>query len=132
MEGQATTRKAVDEASHAFGSHSTMAGACSYALSVCLVGSNKLNEASELLRGVDVDSVSQMSGDPLVGPSIKLVEAEIAARRGDYLLARQLLESAAPSFNSPNAGAGEKQAIARLTTMLNAQPVASRRADKRL
>ena len=89
------------------------------------MGSNRLTEASELLRGIDVDTVSQMSGDPTVGPSIKLVQAEIAVRRGDFGLARQLLDTAAPTFNGPNAGSGEKQAIARVRKLIELQPVAS-------
>jgi hypothetical protein len=125
LDGETSARKAFNEAVHAFGPRSGASGGCAYALSVCLVGSNRLTEASELLRGIDVDTVSQMSGDPTVGPSIKLVQAEIAVRRGDFGLARQLLDTAAPTFNGPNAGSGEKQAIARVRKLIELQPVAS-------
>ncbi len=118
IQGEANARKAFDDAVRAFGSRSGPAGGCAYALSVCLVGSNKLSEAAELLRGIDVDVVSQLSGNPTVGASVKLVSSEIAARRGEYVLARQLLDAAAPSFHNANAGAGEKQAVARVTRLI--------------
>jgi serine/threonine-protein kinase len=124
-EGGANARKAFDQSTRVFGPHSAAAGGCAYALSVCLVGSNKLNEASELLRGIDIDAVTQLSGDSTVAASIKLLDAEIAARRGDYALARKYLEEAAPTIEAPNAGAGEKQALARVRRSLDTQPVAA-------
>jgi serine/threonine-protein kinase len=126
QEGGVNARRAFVDASRAFGPRSAAAGGSAYALSVCLVGLNKLDETSELLRGIDADAVSQLSGDPTVAASVKLVQGEIAARRGDYPLARKYVDEVAPTFDTPNAGAGEKQALARLRKTLDARMIASK------
>jgi hypothetical protein len=124
--GETNARRAFEDAGHAFGPQSPAAGGCAYALSVCLIGLKRLNEASDLLRSIDVDAVTQMSGDSTVAASIKLEQAEIAARRGDYTLARKYLEEAAPTIDAPNAGVGEKQTLARLRKTLDARMIASK------
>ncbi len=83
-EGERNTRKAFQDATQAFGARAGLTGGCSYALATCLIGVNKLEEASQLLQNIDTKAVSQTNGETTVGAQIALAQAEIALRRGDY------------------------------------------------
>jgi hypothetical protein len=126
QQGGSNARKAFEAAGRAFGPRSPAEGGCAYALSVCLIGLDRLNEASDLLRSINVDAVTQLSGDTTVAASIKLEQGEIAARRGDYVLARKYLKESAPTIDGPNAGVGEKQTLARLSKTLDARIIVSK------
>ncbi len=119
-EGETNARSAYEQSSKALGPRSGMTGGISYALAVCLIRRNKLDEAEELLRNIDAKAVSQLSGEPSVAASIALAQGEIALRRGDYLLAQRYAQTAAPAFETSDAGAGEKQAYQELSQALDA------------
>jgi hypothetical protein len=110
-EGEANARMAYERSKQAFGARAGLTGGTSYALAVCLIGANKLEEASELLQNVDISAVSQLSGDPSFGAGVSLAEGEIAARKGDYVLAKSYADSAAPAFEASSAAIGEKKAL---------------------
>jgi eukaryotic-like serine/threonine-protein kinase len=119
-EGEANARNAFEHSRQAFGARAGITGGSSYALAVCLVGSNKLEEASALLRNIDAKAVGQLTGDTTIDASIALAQGEIAARRGDYILAQHYVETAAPVFQRPNTGAGEKQSLQTLQSVIDA------------
>ena len=119
-QGESNARKAMQESLKAFGPRTGMSGGTSYTLAVCLIGMNKqLEEASELLRNINVDAVAQLSGDSGVSASIALAQGEIAARKGDYALARRYVQTAAPVIDQPNSDESDKQAIAKLRSTID-------------
>lgn len=119
-QGEPNARKAFQEATQAFGARGGLTGGCSYALAICLIGTGKLGEASQLLQNIDSKVVSQTSGDTTVDASIALARAEIALRRGDYLSAQRYVDAAAPMFDRPNAEAAQKQSLQKLKKAIDA------------
>jgi hypothetical protein len=119
-------RKAFQVAKQAFGPRGGIAGGTSYALAFCLIGLNKLQEASELLQTIDVKAVTRLSGDFTVEASVALAQGEIAARRGDYLLAQRYAQVAAPAFDRPNTRAYDRQSLEKLRMAIDEHLRASR------
>jgi serine/threonine-protein kinase len=119
-EGERNAREAFEQSSKAFGPRSGLTGGTAYALAYCLARSNQLDEASSLLRNIDVKATAQQAGDPNVGASIEMVEGEIAARRGDFVTAKRHLDAVAPVFDRPNAAAPDKEDFKRLRTLIAA------------
>jgi serine/threonine-protein kinase len=119
-EGEPNAREAYEQSSKAFGPRSGLTGGTAYALAYCLTRSNKLDEASGLLRGIDVKATAERAGDPNVGSSIEMVQGEIAARRGDFVTAKRHLDAVAPVFDRPGASAPDKEDIKRLRTLIAA------------
>lgn len=125
-EGEANARQAFEQSSKAFGPRAGITGGTAYALAVCLIGRNKLDEASELLQNIDVKAVTQLSGNDTFPPSVTLAQGEIAFRRGDYLSAQHDVGIAAPVFSRSDAPAGEKQSLQTLTRALDTHARASK------
>jgi hypothetical protein len=125
-EGEINARKAFQQSKQAFGARAGMTGGSAYTLAICLTGMNQLEEASGLLNDVDVDAVTQLSGDSTVGPSIALAQGEIAVRRGNYVLADRYLQQAAPTFENPQANILDRQTLQRLRTAIDSHLAASR------
>ena len=78
QEGEANARKAHDAAAKAFGPQSALAQGTALSLANCLIGLGKLQEASQLLQGLDAKAVAQLTGDPDWGAGVTLANAEIA------------------------------------------------------
>jgi serine/threonine protein kinase len=125
-EGEANARKAWVESTKGFGARAGITGGCSYALALCLIGRNKLEEASRLLNNIDVAAVTQLSGDSNVGASVALAQGEIAARHGDYALADRYAQKAAPVFDRSDADSIDKQALRDLKNAIDTHLRASR------
>jgi eukaryotic-like serine/threonine-protein kinase len=125
-EGESNARKAFQAAKQAFGPRAGATGGTSYALATCLIGMNRLPEASELLRDLDVKAIFQQTGDSTIGAGIALAQGEIAARRGDYTLARSYAQTAAPAFDRPNADVSQKQSLQKLRKAIDAHLQPSR------
>ncbi|HEX4807611.1 MAG TPA: serine/threonine-protein kinase [Bryobacteraceae bacterium] len=113
-EGELNARKAFSESTHAFGPRAGVTGGTADALATCLIGMNKLDEASDLLRNIDADAVAQLSGDSTVAATIALAQGQIAAKKGNYVLARHYVQIAAPTFERPNADKFDKQTLEKL------------------
>jgi hypothetical protein len=118
-DGESNARKAYQAARQTFGERAGLTGGTAFTLAVCLTRTNRLDEASALLSNIDVQAVAGMTGDDTVAPSIALVQGEIAARRGDYVLARHYLEAAAPTFERPGTGVADRQALERLKSAID-------------
>lgn len=119
-EGEPNAREAYGQSDKAFGPRNGLTGGTAYTLAFCLTRSNKLDEASSLLRNIDVKATAQTAGDPNVGASIAMVQGEIAARRGDFVTAKRHLDAVAPIFDRPGAAAPDKEDIKRLRTLIAA------------
>ncbi len=125
-EGERNARRAFQEANRAFGTRGGITGGCAYTLATCLIGTNRLDEASELLEGIDVSAATQTSGDRTAGASIALAQGEIAARRGDYALAEHYARIAAPAFERPDAAMPDRQEVEALKKAIEAHARASK------
>jgi hypothetical protein len=119
-EGEPNAREAFEQSSKAFGPRAGLTGGTAYALAYCLTRSNHLDEASSLLRNIDVKATAELAGDPNVGASIAMVEGEIAARRGDFVTAKRHLDAVAPVFDRPGTAAPDKEDLKRLRTLIAA------------
>ena len=125
-EGEVNARKAFKASARAFGPRTGITGGAAYSLAVCLIGLNKLPEASELLRNIDSNAVEQLSGDLTVRASIAFAQGQIAARRGDYALAQHYLTIAAPTFEQPRADPFDKNTVDELKQTIGSHLHASR------
>ena len=123
-EGEANARKAHQEAIQAYGPRAGLTGGTSYGLAICLIGRNRLDEASELLSSIDIQATTQMGGDARVAASIALAQGEIAARRGNYTLAKHYADIAAPDFDRPGAAPTDVRSLAELRKTIEAHRVA--------
>lgn len=119
-------RKAFQDSKKAFGARAGITGGCSYSLAMCLIGTNKLEEASDLLQNIDIEAVTQLSGDSSVSASVALAQGEIAAKRGDYTLADRYLQKAAPVFDRPDANIVDSQSLQKLRNAIALHLSASR------
>ena len=106
--GGANTRKAFEQSKSAYGERAGITGGAAYAFAVCLIGSGKLDQASELLGKIDVQSASQLSADATVAASVALAQGRIAAMKGDYVSAKRYADLTGSTFSSLDAAAGEK------------------------
>jgi eukaryotic-like serine/threonine-protein kinase len=118
--GEANARKVFQVARQAFGPRAGLTGGTAYALAVCLIGEDKLDEASGLLGNIDVQAVSGMTGDSTVGAAIALAQGQIAARRGDYISAQRYVQAAAPALERPNAAIADKRSLQALKSEVDA------------
>jgi serine/threonine protein kinase len=114
QEGAANARKAHDAAAKAFGAQSALAQGTALSLANCLIGLDQLQEASQLLQGLDAKAVAQLAGDPDWGAGVTLANAEIALRQGNYTLAQEDLDAVRAVFSRPDAEAYQKQKMAEL------------------
>ncbi|MBV9505066.1 MAG: serine/threonine protein kinase [Acidobacteriia bacterium] len=112
--GELNARKAFQLSQQAFGSSAGTTGAAAYSLAVCLTRMNRLEEASELLRRIDIKPVIALTGDSTIPASIAMAQGEIALRRGDYRLAERYVQTAAVDFERPDAAPINKREIAKL------------------
>ncbi len=71
-EGEQNARKAYEASTKAFGGHAALTGATAYTLANCLISLNKLDEATALLKQIDVKPVTQLTGDPDWGAGVTL------------------------------------------------------------
>ncbi len=125
-EGEANARKAFQLSQHAFGPRAGLTGGCSYPLAICLIGLNRLAEASELLQAIDSNAVAQLSGDSTVSASVALAQGEIAARRGDYVSAQRYVQIAAPGIEGPTSDLSDRKSLAELKRTIDSHLRASR------
>ena len=125
-EGELNARKALNESRLAMGPRAGMTGGSAYVLATCLIGINRLDEASDLLRNIDVAATAQLSGDSGVGASVALAQGEIAARRGDYVSAQRYAQQAALVFDGPNADASDQESLQKLRSTIDSHLRVSR------
>ncbi len=85
----------------------------------CLIFLGKLDEASTLLRQIDVPPVAQLAGDPDWGAGVTLAQAEIAYRRGNYDAARGYVQTVTPVFTRKDAEPYQKRALESLRAALD-------------
>ena len=118
-EGEVNARSAYESSTKAFGPHAALTGAGAHTLATCLLGSNKLDEASALLQHIDVAAVAQLSGDPDWGAGVSLTQAEIAYRRRNFDAARGYVQTVAPVFTRKDAEPYQKRAYETLKAALD-------------
>jgi tetratricopeptide (TPR) repeat protein len=117
-EGETDARQAYEASVKAFGVRAGLTGGAAYTLASCLIGLSKLDEATTLLQQIDVAALAQLAGNPDCGADIKLAQAEIAYRRGDYKAARGDVETVTPVFSRKDAEAYQKRALDSLRAAL--------------
>jgi serine/threonine protein kinase/DNA-binding winged helix-turn-helix (wHTH) protein len=118
-EGEGNARQAYDASVKAFGARAGLTGGAAYTLASCLIGLNKLDDASTLLQQIDVAALAQLTGNPDCGADIKLAQAEIAYRRGDYKEARGDVDGVTTVFTRKNAEAYQKRTLNSLRAALD-------------
>jgi serine/threonine protein kinase/DNA-binding winged helix-turn-helix (wHTH) protein len=118
-EGEANARQAYDASVKAFGARAGLTGATAYTLANCLIGLNKLDEATTLLQQIDAPTVAQLTGDPNWGAGVTLAQAEVAYRRGNYEAARGYIQTVTPAFTRKDVEAYQKRAFESLKAALN-------------
>jgi eukaryotic-like serine/threonine-protein kinase len=121
-DGEANARQSYAASAKAFGPRAGLTGGAAYSLATCLIGLNKLDEASALLPQIDAKAVAQLSGDPDWGAGITLSQAEIAYRRRDYDAARNDIQTVAPVFTRKDAEPYQKHAFESLKAALDKVP----------
>ncbi len=118
-EGESNARQAYLASVKAFGPRAGLTGGAAYALASCLISASKLDEATTLLQQIDVSALSQLTGNPDCGADIKLAQAEIAYRRGDYDAARSYVQAVTPVFTRKDAERYQTHALEGLTAALD-------------
>jgi serine/threonine protein kinase len=118
-EGESNARQAYAASVKAFGPSAGLTGGAAYPLASCLIFLGKLDEASTLLRQIDVPPVAQLTGDPDWGAGVTLAQAEIAYRRGNYDAARGYVQSVTPVFTRKDAEPYQKRALESLRAALD-------------
>jgi eukaryotic-like serine/threonine-protein kinase len=118
VEGEQNARKAYESSIKAFGPKAGLTGGTASTLAACLIGMNRLNEASKRLDEIDIPAVAQLAGDPDWGAGVRILQAEIAYRRHDYPQARKLAAVVTPVFTRDNAEAYQRNALQSLQTEL--------------
>ena len=117
-EGEANSRRAYEASQKAFGPKAGLTGGVAATVALCLIGLDKLDEASKLLDTIDVPTVTQLAGDPDWGAGVTLMRAQIAFKKKDYVTAQKDLQAVAPVFSRPNAELYMKNAVEALSTEL--------------
>jgi serine/threonine protein kinase/DNA-binding winged helix-turn-helix (wHTH) protein len=110
-DGEGNARKAYEASTKAFGARAALTGATAYTLANCLISLNKLDEATTLLKQIDVPPVTQLTGDPDWGAGVTLAQAEIAYRRRNYDAARVDIRTVAPVFLRKDAEPYQRRAF---------------------
>src|SRR5712692_2514316 len=118
-EGESNARQAYAASVKAFGPSAGLTGGAAYPLASCLIFLGKLDEASTLLRQIDVPPVAQLTGDPDWGANLTLAQAEIAYRRGNYDAARGYVQTVTPVFTRKDAEPYQKRALESLRAALD-------------
>ena len=118
-EGESNARQAYAASVKAFGPSAGLTGGAAYPLASCLIFLGKLDEASTLLRQIDVPPVAQLAGDPDWGAGVTLAQAEIAYRRGNYDAARGYVQTVTPVFTRKDAEPYQKRALESLRAALD-------------
>ncbi len=118
-EGESNARQAYEASKKAFGARAGLTGGAAYAFASCLIGAGKLDEASALLQQIDVSALAQLTGNPDCDADIKLAQAEIAYRRGDYNAARSYVQAVTPVFTRKDAERYQTHALEVLTAGLD-------------
>ena len=125
-EGERNARKATETAFKGFGARSGLAGGSAYTLATCLIGLDRLDEATKLLDGIDIGATAQLAGDKDWSANVDLARAELASRRADYDLARQHLAKAATVFTKTGVEPFQRRAVEALAARLEERRVASK------
>ena len=120
--GEELARKAYDASRSGFGARAGLTGAAASTLGACLLGLGRLDEASDLLKQIDIAAVAQLAGDADWGAGVTLLEAQIAHRRGDDATARKYAQAVTPVFLRPNAEVYQRNALASLVAELDRRP----------
>ncbi|HEY1757991.1 MAG TPA: winged helix-turn-helix domain-containing protein [Bryobacteraceae bacterium] len=118
IEGESNARKAYDDGVAAFGPRAGLTGGTASTLAACLIGRNRLDEASRLLSGIDVAAVAQLTGDPNTGAGVTLLQAEIAYRQKDFGTARKDVDAIKPVFTRADAEPYQRRALEALASAL--------------
>jgi hypothetical protein len=118
-EGEVNARLSYDSSVKAFGPRAGLTGGAAYSLAECLMGLNRLDEASTLLQQIDSHAVAQLAGDPDWGAGVTLAQAQIDYRRRNYDAARAAAHSVAPVFTRPGTDPYQKRAFETLTAELD-------------
>ncbi|HMG85526.1 MAG TPA: tetratricopeptide repeat protein [Terracidiphilus sp.] len=121
-EGVADARKAFEASNKAFGPRAGLTGGVASTLAACLIGIDQLDEASKLLSQIDIPVVAQLAGDPDWGAGVKLLQAQIAYRHGDYKGAESYVHDVTPVFTRPNAEQYQRQSLESLVSQLDRAP----------
>jgi ATP/maltotriose-dependent transcriptional regulator MalT len=124
--GEANARSSYENARKAFGERAGLTGGAADTLADCLIGQNKLEEASRLLETIDAKAVAQLAGVPDWSANLDLSRAEIAYRRGDYATARKEIQPAIAVFSRADAEPYQKRKTERLLLSLERPVHASR------
>jgi eukaryotic-like serine/threonine-protein kinase len=117
-EGEANARSSYETSLKAFGARAGLTGATAESLAECLLQRAQLDEASNLLNGIDVKSVAQLTGIPDWSANLDLARAEIALRRGDYPEAQKAIQPAVPVFSRPDAEPYQKHKLQTLQSQI--------------
>lgn len=118
-EGTASSRKAYDASSKAFGPRAGLTGGTASTLATCLIGLGQMDEAAKLPDEIDIQTVAQLAGDPDWGAGVKLLQGQIAFARGNYELARTYMREVSPVFTRQNAEAYEQREFKSLSARLD-------------
>ena len=117
-EGERNARTAYESSLKAFGAKAALTEGASMTLANCLIGLGKLQEATQLLAGIDSKAVAQLTGDPDWGADVSLAQGEIALKEGDYAKAKGYLDTARPAFTRPDAEAYQREKLESLSAQL--------------
>lgn len=117
-EGESNARNAYDSSAKAFGPRAGLTGGAAYSLASCLIGLDKLDEASTLLRQIDAKAVAQLAGDPDWGAGVILLNGQIAARQRDFATAKKDMEEVESVFTRKDAEPYQKHAFESLKATL--------------
>ena len=96
-----------------------MTGGVASSLATCLIGLGQFDEAANLLDQIDIPTVAQLAGDPDWGAGVKLLQAQIAYRRGSYELARTYAQEVTPIFTRKNAEPYQQAALQSLVANID-------------
>ncbi len=110
-QGLSNSTRAYDASTKAFGPRAGLTGGVAATFATCLIGLGQLDEADKLLEQIDIPVVAQLAGDADWGAGVKLLQAEIAYRRGNFSRARTFVKDVSPVFTRPNAEPYQKQAL---------------------
>jgi hypothetical protein len=113
-EGEPNARKAWEVSVKAFGPQAGLTGGAADTLATCLIGLDRLPEASKLLEGIDTAAVAQLTGFPDWGANVALAKGQIALRQGNHAAAKRFLEAARPGLMKADAEPYQKHALEQL------------------
>jgi DNA-binding winged helix-turn-helix (wHTH) protein/serine/threonine protein kinase len=118
-DGEPNARKSWEASAQAFGPRAGLTGGAADTLATCLIGLNKLPEASKLLESIDTDAVAQLTGFKDWSANVALAKGQIALREGDYAAARKYLETARPVLTRADAEPFQRHALEELAAALD-------------